>query len=193
MRTAKSSNRTTHSPGATSCSVAVPRPKWNSSVPTNSPRRAGAGVHGSGVGVGDSVGATVAEAPGSGLADPVGAGVVGATGDGDGSAAATIGASCSSVDRKMGDTRYQPSGTARIAAAPIATADASGWRRATPTQPRRRATAARTTSATIPAIANGTRSAYAVPRNKLPRSPMSDMDDSVRWLRRACPCPMTPR
>jgi hypothetical protein len=108
--------------------MAVPRPKWNSSVLEKRPVRAGAATTASVAGDGLALGsAGPGVAAGSGCRD--GAAVGAETGDpasGAGSPATAIGGSSSSVRMNTGDTRYQATGrpttTATARSAPVSRA-----------------------------------------------------------------------
>src|SRR4051794_4116135 len=124
-----------YSPGAVSVSVAVPRPKWKSSVPWKVPERRAAGIHADGVGAARvASGVARSDAAGDAASTPgaTGAVVVGRRGDAEAtagcppSAAAATGGSTSSVRMKTGDTRYQATGASTTSTTADAAIAATG-------------------------------------------------------------------
>src|SRR5882672_9492621 len=107
-------------------SRAVPRPKWKSSLPWNSPVRT------RGDRVAEGAGASERDADGDAPEDRLPVGVDDAAAIGEGSSIV--------VERTSGDATYQPSGSARANVGTRIAADRKGCRRAWASQPRRRAT-----------------------------------------------------
>src|SRR5262245_9838013 len=105
--------------------LAVPRPKWNSSVPWNSPIRVGCIDAGGTDGV--AIGPVIADGAGE-TTGAEGAGVEMGSG------------SSSEVRMNNGDPRYQPRGPPIASTTAASAALRAGWRRAAANQPRRRAT-----------------------------------------------------
>src|SRR5829696_2046336 len=154
----------THSPGAVSLRVAVPRPKWKSSVPWNVPERGGVAVQGAAVAWavapkdGDSVAGEADDRPGGADATSVpvdpGSPLAGRAA----TAASASGGSTSSVRMKIGETRYHASGATRTRPTTAADPAAIGWRRTRPAQPYRRAARSSATTRAQPAMATASRS-----------------------------------
>ena len=129
---------------------AVPRPKWKSSVPLNSPLAMVTGANGVGAGVGDATGSLVGGAVGAdGATDGAGADAIGGAADG-----AT---STSEVLIQIGEARYQVKGRPIASAIATRTVVLPGWRRAATIQPRRQAITAASTTARADPIATGSR------------------------------------
>ncbi len=117
-------------PGAVSTILAVPRPKWKSSVPWNSPVATVRGANGVGCGSTEADGAAAADGEGARPTD-------------DGAAVDTTSAagsgSISSVRTQIGDARYQVSGNPTARTTARRTPDRPGCRRAAANQPARHA------------------------------------------------------
>src|SRR3954468_5770266 len=151
FRTLKSSSRRWNRPGAISINEAVPRPKWKSSVPENSPRACVTATDGVAVGedVRDGAGSRVGGAVDADATD--GAGVDVKTG------AAVGPASTSEVRIQTGEATYHVTGAPTASSAATTSPVRPRCRRAMAAQPRRQATMPTTTAMTAAVIATATR------------------------------------
>ncbi len=79
---------------------------------------------------------------------------------------------------KIGEPRYQPTGSITASATAATTAVRPGWRRAAAIQPNRAATNTARTANAIDAMATGIRNSYRARATSLAMSPIDGM---ARW------------